>query len=116
MAGGEPRLGTASIYMGNIIAMAPAVCNQNPPYYMATFPKLLNQFRHHIQSLDGAERGKLRLIIGVADGGTPVGVEKDGFADEDKMSLHLINLLKDRIGAQHSINVQPRFDDHNGVR
>jgi predicted HTH transcriptional regulator len=56
------------------------------------------------------------LILGVADDGTPVGLEKDGFSDEDKMSLHLINLLKDRIGAQHSISIEPRFDDYNGVR
>ena len=32
------------------------------------------------------------------------------------MALHLVNLLKDRIGGQHAINVQPRFDDHDGVR
>lgn len=56
------------------------------------------------------------LIVGVADDGTPVGLEKDGFPDEDKTSLHLINLLKDRIGAQHSISIQQRFDDYNGVR
>jgi hypothetical protein len=56
------------------------------------------------------------LVVGVADNGTPVGLEKDGFADEDKMSLHLINLLKDRVGAQHSISIQPRFDDYGGVR
>ena len=52
----------------------------------------------------------------MADNGTPVGLEKDGFADEDKMSLHLINLLKDRVGAQHAMNVQPRFDDYQDVR
>jgi hypothetical protein len=45
------------------------------------------------------------LVIGVADDGAPVGLEKDGFADEDKMSLHLINLLKDRLGGQHAMNV-----------
>jgi predicted HTH transcriptional regulator len=56
------------------------------------------------------------LIIGVADNGTPVGRQKDEFADEDKMSLHLINLLRDRVGAQHAINVQPRFDDYQGTR
>ncbi len=56
------------------------------------------------------------LIVGVADDGTPVGVEKDSFADEDKMSLHLINLLKDRLGGQHAMNVQSRFDDHDAVR
>ena len=41
---------------------------------------------------------------------------EDGFADEDRMSLHLINLLKDRLGGQHAMNVQSRFDDHDGVR
>ncbi len=56
------------------------------------------------------------LIIGVADDGAPVGLEKDGFPDEDKMALHLINLLKDRIGVQHSISIEPHFADYNGVR
>src|SRR5262249_25123241 len=56
------------------------------------------------------------LILGVADDGTPVGLDKDAFGSEDKMSLHLVNLLKDRIGAQHSISIQPRFDDYDGVR
>jgi len=56
------------------------------------------------------------LVVGVADDGTPVGLEKDGFADEDKMSLHLINLLKERLGGQHAMNVQSRFDDHDSVR
>ena len=55
------------------------------------------------------------LVVGVADDGTPVGVEKDGFADDDKMSLHLINLLKERLGGQHAMNVQLRFDDPDGV-
>ncbi len=56
------------------------------------------------------------LVIGVSDDGSPVGLDKDGFANEDKMSLHLISLLKDRIGGQHAISVHPRFDDHNDVR
>jgi hypothetical protein len=56
------------------------------------------------------------LVVGVADDGTPVGLEKDGFLDDDKTALHLINLLKDRLGAQHAINVQPRFDENDGVR
>ena len=56
------------------------------------------------------------LVVGVSDDGTPVGLEKDGFTDEDKMSLHLINLLKDRLGGQHAMNVQSRFDDHDSVR
>jgi predicted HTH transcriptional regulator len=56
------------------------------------------------------------LIVGVTDDGAPVGLKKDGFVDEDKMSLHLINLLRDRIGAQHAMDVQPHFDDLNGTR
>jgi len=43
-------------------------------------------------------------------------VERDGFADEDKMSLHLINLLKDRLGGQHAMNVEPRFNEYEGAR
>jgi hypothetical protein len=56
------------------------------------------------------------VVIGVADDGSPVGCERDGFVNEDKMSLHLANILRDRIGAQHAMNVQPRFDDYEGVR
>jgi predicted HTH transcriptional regulator len=56
------------------------------------------------------------LIVGVSDDGSPVGLEVDGFENEDKTALHLINLLKDRIGGQHALNVHPRFEDHEGVR
>ncbi|MGL4962467.1 MAG: RNA-binding domain-containing protein [Inquilinus sp.] len=56
------------------------------------------------------------LIIGIADDGSPVGVEADGFPSEDKMALHLVNLLKDRLGGQHALHVHPRFDDYDGVR
>jgi predicted HTH transcriptional regulator len=56
------------------------------------------------------------LIVGVSDDGAPVGLEADGFPNEDKASLHLINLLKDRLGGQHAINVHPRFDDFEGAR
>jgi predicted HTH transcriptional regulator len=70
-----------------------------------------------LKSVAGFLNGKGgTLVIGVADDGAPVGIEKDGFHDEDKMSLHLINLLKDRIGAQHSISIQSRFDSYNGAR
>lgn len=56
------------------------------------------------------------LVVGVADDGSPVGVEADGFANEDKMALHLINLLKERLGGQHALYVHPRFDGYQGVR
>ena len=56
------------------------------------------------------------LIIGVADDGSSVGLEIDGFPNEDKMSLHLVNLLKDRMGGQQALHVHPHFCDHKEGR
>lgn len=56
------------------------------------------------------------LIIGVTDDGDPIGIESDGFKNEDKMHLHLINLIKDRIGSQYMLNIHPRFEDYKEVR
>ena len=56
------------------------------------------------------------LIIGVSDAGSPVGVELDAFPSEDAMALHLINLLKDRLGGQHALDVKPQFELYDGKR
>jgi len=56
------------------------------------------------------------LVVGVADDGTPVGLGPDKFESEDKLALHLVNLLKDRIGGQHALYVHPHFEDHEGER
>lgn len=56
------------------------------------------------------------LVVGVADDGTPVGLDEDGFTSEDKVNLHLVNLIRDRIGSQHSIYIHPRFETLEGVR
>jgi hypothetical protein len=56
------------------------------------------------------------LVIGVLDDGVPIGIEPDGFANEDKMNLHLANLISARIGAAHSIYTHPRFEDYEGFR
>lgn len=56
------------------------------------------------------------VIIGVGDDGTAVGVEPDNFANEDKMNLHLVHLIRDRIGPQHMMYIHPRFDDYDGIR
>ena len=56
------------------------------------------------------------LIIGVSDDGTPVGIDADKFPNEDKMYLHLVNLIRDRIGPQHMMFIHPRFDDFEDVR
>lgn len=81
--------------------------NERDPKMEATVLKTLGGF---LNTTGGT------LIIGAADDGTPVGVEVDGFPNEDKMSLHLINLLKDRLGGDSALYVQPRFDDYEGVR
>ncbi|MDR9756291.1 MAG: DUF262 domain-containing protein [Thermoanaerobacterales bacterium] len=56
------------------------------------------------------------LIIGIADNGTPVGIDNDGFENEDKMSLHLVNLVKNHIGPTILPYVHMRFEDYNGHR
>lgn len=38
------------------------------------------------------------LVIGVADDGTSLGIEIDKFKSEDKMTLHLVQLIKSRMG------------------
>lgn len=56
------------------------------------------------------------LVVGVQDDGTALGIEVDGFENEDKMALHLTNLLRDRLGPQHLIYVHPKFEDFDGSR
>ncbi len=50
------------------------------------------------------------LLIGVNDQGKPLGIEADGFPNEDKMQLHLVNILKQRIGAENLVQIEPRFE------
>jgi len=56
------------------------------------------------------------LVVGVADDGSPVGIEVDQFPNEDKMSLHLVNLVKDRMGPLFMTFLHPRFEDYDGKR
>lgn len=56
------------------------------------------------------------LIIGVSDDGSPVGIQADEFANEDKMSLHLVNIVKTRLGIQAMTNLHAHFDDHDDCR
>lgn len=56
------------------------------------------------------------LIIGLSDDGNPVGIEADGFANEDKMSLHLVNIVKSRLNVQAMTSMDAHFDDHNDCR
>ena len=56
------------------------------------------------------------LVIGVADDGTPVGIEADKFPNEDKFYLHFTNLVNERLGPEHMMHIHPRFDDYEGAR
>ncbi|AKM11028.1 GmrSD restriction endonuclease domain-containing protein [Croceicoccus naphthovorans] len=56
------------------------------------------------------------LLIGVADDGEVLGIGADGFPNEDKMGLHLVNLIKDRIGEVFLPYVHPHFEDQDDER
>jgi hypothetical protein len=56
------------------------------------------------------------LLIGVTDNGEVLGLEADGFPNEDKMGLHLVNLIKDRIGDVFLPYIHPHFEDQDGGR
>ena len=56
------------------------------------------------------------LLIGVADDGSVKGIAADGFASEDKMSLHLVNLIRDRLGELFLPYLHPEFVDEEGGR
>ena len=52
----------------------------------------------------------------MADDGDVLGLDPDNFANEDKMGLHLVSLVKDRIGDVFLPYVHPHFDDQGGQR
>lgn len=56
------------------------------------------------------------LIVGISDEGTPMGISKDRFLSEDKMSLHLVNLIRDRIGKSEMAYINSRFEDYKNER
>jgi hypothetical protein len=56
------------------------------------------------------------LVVGVSDDGSPVGIQSDGFENEDKMSLHLVNIIKARLGITAITHVHIQFDNYEGSR
>ncbi len=56
------------------------------------------------------------LVIGVSDDGSPVGIQADNFPNEDKMSLHLVDVVKSRLGVQAITSMHVRFDDYEDTR
>jgi predicted HTH transcriptional regulator len=70
--------------------------------------KTINGF---LNSRDGGN-----LVIGISDDGSPIGLDADEFLNEDKMDLHLGNLIKDRLGADTMLHIKPRFEDYKDKR
>lgn len=56
------------------------------------------------------------MLIGVADNGEVLGIGADRFPNEDKMGLHVVNLIKDRIGEVFLLYVHAHFEDQDGMR
>ena len=56
------------------------------------------------------------LVVGVSDDGSPVGIQADEFENEDKMGLHLVNIVKARMGIQAITSLHVHFDDHDDCR
>ena len=56
------------------------------------------------------------LFVGIADDGTPVGLDVDGFASEDKMALHLANIVNSRLGPNAWITMHANFEDYQEDR
>jgi hypothetical protein len=56
------------------------------------------------------------LVIGVSDDGTPVGLLQDNFPNEDKMALHLVNIIKARLGVHAMTNLHVHFEDNDEHR
>jgi len=56
------------------------------------------------------------LIVGLSDDGTPLGIEADKFPNEDKMSLHLVNIVKARIGPHVMTAIRMHFEDYDDGR
>lgn len=53
-----------------------------------------------------------RLFVGVADDGSPVGIDKDKFQNEDKMSLFLVDLVRSRLGVNAQTYISHNFEDY----
>jgi predicted HTH transcriptional regulator len=56
------------------------------------------------------------LLIGVDDSGKVLGLEADGFPNEDKMTLHLVEMAKNTLGAPNMMFVDNRYESVDGKR
>lgn len=56
------------------------------------------------------------LVIGVSDDGSPIGLDADGFENEDRMNLHLVNLVNRSMGPGVWAYLHSNVDDYEDDR
>ena len=56
------------------------------------------------------------LLIGVSDDREPLGLAADNFPNEDRMGLHLTNIVNAHLGRQAMTSIRLRFEDYIGKR
>lgn len=54
------------------------------------------------------------LIVGINDAGEPLGLDADGFDNQDKFYLHAINLIRNRIGTENALYIHASFEVFQG--
>ena len=57
-----------------------------------------------------------KLMVGVSDDGEAVGLDVDGFENEDRLLLHLANLIRDKIGGSYHTYLDTHFADYDDVK
>lgn len=56
------------------------------------------------------------LLVGVDDGGNVLGLQKDGFANEDKLLLHWNSLIKAHLGVEYMQLIRSQINSLGGQR
>jgi predicted HTH transcriptional regulator len=54
------------------------------------------------------------LLVGISDSKEIIGIEKDNFVSSDKLSLHITNLIKTRLGKNSPPLIKYKFIDVDG--
>lgn len=54
------------------------------------------------------------LMVGVDDSGQPLGLKTDNFANQDKLLLHLNNMIREHLGPQFAEYIRPSIVEVNG--
>lgn len=78
-------------------------------------PKMEHSVLKTIAAFLNSKEGGI-LLVGVDDNGTALGIETHKFPNEDKMNLHLGNLIKSKLGSSSMLNIKPHFETFQDKR